>query len=236
MEILGVRIDNLSRSEILGKIGSFFSDGDFHQIATVNPEFVLEAQGNEESKTILNSCDLNIADGFGITLAFLRYGRKLKCRLTGADLLLEILSLAEKKKLRVFLAINKNGLSDFEEIRKTVSSSYPGLEISGADLDPKDPDFAVSTGSCDILLCNFGHPEQEAFIWQQKNARISLGMGVGGSFDYLTGMAKRAPLIMRRIGLEWLWRLLVQPKRWRRIRNAVVVFPIRIAFSKNNAK
>lgn len=229
MEILGIRIDNLSGSEILEKIGSFFSDGNFHQIATVNPEFILEAQRNEESKRILNSCNLNVADGFGITLAFLRYGRKLKCRLAGADLVPEILRLAEKRKLRIFLAINRKGLSSFEEVRAAILKDHPDLDISGADLDPKNPDFAVSTGSCDILLCNFGHPEQEAFIRQQKNARISLGMGAGGSFDYLTGKAKRAPLIMRRIGLEWLWRLLLQPKRWRRIRNAVVVFPIRIA-------
>ena len=99
MNILGVRIDNLSYSEVLGKIELFLGDGKFHQIATINPEFILEAQKNEEFKNILNGCDLNIADGIGIKFAFWRFGKLLKTRIAGADLMDKILEMADEKKL-----------------------------------------------------------------------------------------------------------------------------------------
>jgi len=86
-EILGIRIDNLTKIEIQQKVESFLTGDKFHQIATINPEFILAAQENMEFKNILNSCDLNIADGFGIKLAFWRYGKFLKYRMAGIDLM-----------------------------------------------------------------------------------------------------------------------------------------------------
>ena len=120
MDVLGININNLSKEQILGRINFFLSENKFHQIATINPEFTLEAQKNLRFRKVLNSCDLNIADGFGIKLAFLRFGRKLKCRLAGADLMMEILKIAQEKKLPIFLAINKDGLSSFEEIKEAI--------------------------------------------------------------------------------------------------------------------
>ena len=121
MDILGVKIDNLSKKEILEKIEYFLNEPKFHQIATVNPEFILEAQKNEQFKNILNSCDLNIADGIGIWFAFLRFGKYLKSRITGADLMLEILKMANDRRLGIFLACRKDGLSSFEETKKSIN-------------------------------------------------------------------------------------------------------------------
>jgi N-acetylglucosaminyldiphosphoundecaprenol N-acetyl-beta-D-mannosaminyltransferase len=228
MDILGVKIDNLYHQEILAKISQFFEDGRFHQIATVNPEFVLEAQKNPEFKNILNGCDLNVADGFGLNLAFWRFGKKLKTRFTGIDLMLEILKLAEDRGLGVFLACRKDGLSNFEETRAAILKKYPKLRIIGENLDKNTRSYIIPDTSYMILLCNFGAPEQEIFINSQKNVILGIGLGIGGSFDYLTGKVKRAPSWMRKFGLEWLFRLIQQPNRWRRIWNAIVIFPIKI--------
>jgi N-acetylglucosaminyldiphosphoundecaprenol N-acetyl-beta-D-mannosaminyltransferase len=244
MKILGVRIDNLSQREILEKIESFLSEDGFHQIATINPEFVLAAQKNEEFKNILNNCALNVADGIGIEFAFWRLKDKLRCRMAGADLMHEILRIANEKSLSVFLATNKNGLSSYEETRKALSKKYPNIIFNGANLDPQchsglDPEsiwipnqVRDDKENIKILFVNFGAPFQEKFINSVKNDTISLAMGVGGSFDYATGKLQRAPKSMRIFGLEWLWRLILQPKRWKRIWNAVIVFPIKVILSK----
>lgn len=267
MEILGIKVDNLSKQEILEKTESFLSDGKFHQIATINSEFILAAQKDEEFKDILNNCTLNIADSMGIKFAFWWMKDKLKYRMTGADLMQEILKLANEKNLSVFLAVNKNGLSSYEETRDALSEKYPKVEFSGENIDPKN--CHMSHFTCHgALLCNFGAPYQEKFINSVKNdspPHLSVGlsddttgvtfendnlnsnfdlrpqrcggilgvaMGVGGSFDYATGKLKRAPQIMRILGLEWLWRLILQPKRWKRIWKAVIIFPIKVIFNK----
>lgn len=237
MNILGVKIDNLARYEILGKIEFFLNEPKFHQVATVNPEFVLEAQKNSEFQEILNNCNLNVADGIGLKYAFWRFRRHLKSRMAGADLVLEILKIANVKNLKIFLAINKEGLSSFEEIKTALSKAYPRLQIEGIVLDKNTVHCSLITDHC-ILFCNFGSPQQELFINSVKCDRIRLAMGVGGSFDFLTGKARRAPIFMRKIGFEWLWRVF-QPQTWehkkkrlKRIWKAVVVFPIKIIFNK----
>jgi len=247
MEVLGVRVDNLTRAEILAQARNFLNEKKFHQIATINPEFIVTAQKDAKLKKILNNCDLNVADGTGINFAFWRRGERLKFRLPGADLMDEILKLAEEKNLKIFLAANKNGLSTWEETRDAILNKYPKLIISGANLschsrldresseeiaNPKLDSFVRGN---DILFCNFGAPDQEKFLNSLKSAgndNIRLAMGVGGSFDYLTGKISRVPVWMRNLGLEWLGRLIKQPGRAKRILNAVIVFPIKIIFIK----
>lgn len=238
MEILGVRIDNLSKAEILEKIKYFLKEEKFHQIATINPEFILEAQKDTEFKNILNNCDLNIADGMGIRFAFLKKGEKLKYRMAGADLLDEILKIANENNLSIFLAANKGGLSSWEETAKVIHQAYPTIKVSGVNLGKnysKEKNYELRNMNYEIVICNFGAPFQEKFIYSlrnQKYDKIRLTIGVGGSFDYLTGKMKRAPIFMRNLGLEWLWRLIQQPSRMSRIFNATIIFPIKIIMNK----
>jgi len=233
MRLLGVRIDNLSRTEILEKIESFLSEDSFHQIATINPEFILTAQKDKEFKNTLNGCALNVADGIGIKFAFWRLNGKLKYRLAGVDLMHKILRIANEKKLSVFLAVNKNGLSSYKETHDALSKEYPDVIFFGDNIDPLNFSlYNIQNTKYEILFCNFGAPHQEKFLNSLKSAKIRLAMGVGGSFDYVTGKLQRAPRAMRIFGLEWLWRLILQPKRWRRIWNAVIVFPIKIILFK----
>ena len=236
MNILGVKMDNLFKKEILEKIEYFLNEPKFHQIATVNPEFILEAQKNEQFKNILNSCDLNIADGIGIGFAFLRFGKYLKSRITGADLMLEILKIASNRGLGIFLACRQDGLSSFEETKNAILKIYPKLKVQEIPV-PEALRLTYVNRSASgtvnaILFCNFGAPQQELFINSVKNDSIRLAMGVGGSFDFLTGKIKRAPKWMQFLGFEWLWRLILQPKRIKRIFNAIIIFPIKIILCK----
>lgn len=236
-QILGVKIDNLKRREIIECIEKFLDEPQFHQIATVNPEFILEAQKNQNFKNILNNSNLNIADGFGIRLAFLWRGKWLKTRMAGADLMMEILRIAESRGLEIFLACRKDGLSSFEEIQEAILKIYPNIKIFGGEFNIKDGVIASEAWQSQnqndfkIVLVNFGAPHQEIFINRLKSDRIRLAMGVGGSFDFLTGKIRRAPVFLRQIGLEWLWRFLQEPSyRAKRIFRAIIIFPIRIIF------
>ncbi len=227
MDILGIPIDVLTREEILLRVKTFLKEPKFHQIATINPEFLREAEKNTDFRTVLLDTDLCVADGFGIVLAGLLRGTYIE-RFPGTDLMNEILSLANEQTLSVYLAVNKDGLSSFEEIKMAILKKYPRLIIDGANIDVWNfGNWKLEIGNSAIILCNFGAPVQELFLTQLKAdfSALRLAMGVGGSFDYLTGKQKRAPQFLRAIGLEWLWRLIRQPKRWRRIWNALVVFP-----------
>lgn len=235
MNILGAKIDNFSRAEILAKIKFFLQEKKAHQIATINPEFILQAQKDNDFKNILNNCDLNVADGIGIWFAFLRQGKYLKNRLTGVDLMLEILKISAKKNLSIFLVSHSEALSSWEETRDVILKKYPNLKIAGIKIDKNSINSQLPVIDSSIVFCNFGAPQQEKLLYSlknQKNSKIRLLMGIGGSFDFLTGRIKRAPKCIRIAGLEWLWRFLQEPKyRAKRIFKAVIVFPIKIIFN-----
>lgn len=234
--ILGVPISLDSKEKVLEKIGNFLREDRFHRIATVNPEFLVLASRDNRFRENLLSADLRVADGFGMVLAGLLQGEEVP-RFPGADLLLNVLSIAEKDEYSVFLAIRQDGLSSYEEIHSALLKKYPKLFVSGENFSSSNRDPQCSTLDS-IVICNFGAPEQEVFLESLRgNPRgIRLAIGVGGSFDFLTGKQKRAPHWLRVLGLEWLWRLILQPKRWRRIWNAVVVFPVKVSLRSSTPK
>lgn len=234
IEILGVPISVDGRERVLEKVGSYLREARFHRIATVNPEFLVLACQNKLFRENLRAADLRVADGFGIVLAGLLQGEEVP-RFPGADLLHDILSLAEKDGYPIFLAIRRDGLSSYEEIREALLKKYPNLLVDGVNIDVKSlKNYQLPTTSYQLLLCNFGAPDQELFLESLRNTPggIRLVMGVGGSFDYLTGKQKRAPQCVRTVGLEWLWRLMLEPWRFKRIWNAVVVFPVKVLLQK----
>lgn len=228
MKVFGVPIDNLSRAAILDRIEHWLIEGGFHRIATINPEFLLLAQSHPNFRTALQKADLRIADGVGIHFPFWLAGEKLLDRFPGADLLPEILKLAEANGYPVALAVHEQGLSNAEQIKTALLEQYPKLQVEMLSLREPEQSQAV------ILLCNYGAPLQELYLetFRTRNTNFRLVMGVGGAFDFITGVILRAPYIMRRLGFEWLWRLLQQPSRFRRIWNAVVVFPVKVLSQK----
>jgi N-acetylglucosaminyldiphosphoundecaprenol N-acetyl-beta-D-mannosaminyltransferase len=234
MKVFGVSINYGSREEILAQLKGFLDEPKFHRIATVNPEFLVMAERRPDFKRVLLAADLCVADGFGIVLISWLEGKKIT-RFTGADLMQDVLALSQDKGSRVFLSLKHNGLSSYTEIRAALLKKYPRLSVDGCDLPMRDMEsWTARLGRSEVVLCNFGAPRQELFLERLRTSpgALRLAIGVGGSFDFLTEKLPRAPRVVRAYGLEWLWRLVLQPKRWRRIWDAVAVFPALVALSK----
>jgi N-acetylglucosaminyldiphosphoundecaprenol N-acetyl-beta-D-mannosaminyltransferase len=224
INILGINLAKAGKKEILKTIGAFLTDGKKHYLVTPNPEILLLAEKDEEFFHILNKADIAIPDGIGLKFAALAMGENLKIT-AGSDLTGNILELARKMKIKVAIMNWEKSLSRKESIAGALKKKYPGLifEVLAVSRAAK----GAPTTDAEIIFCNQGAPFQEKFIYhglvKWPNARLAIG--VGGAFDFLTGKIKRAPDFMRAAGLEWVWRLAREPKRYKRIFNAVMVFP-----------
>ena len=232
--ILGVRISNLDRPGLLAKAREFLAGGQQHFIVTPNPEIILAASRDEELFYILNSADLSLGDGVGVKLAGWLEGKNIK-RVTGAEFSFDLLELAVAEKVKVGVIIWKKGLSKKIEVEKALRGKYPTLEFIVEEID-RNPTAEVSREFLDfmpkLILVGLGNPSQEKFIFhnEKKIPSAKIMMGVGGTIDFLTGRRKRAPKILRLIGLEWLWRFFTSPqavgqKRSQRVIDAVIRFP-----------
>ena len=233
-EILGVEIDNINLVESLKKISDFLNSADQHYVVTINPEFIVEAQKNEEFKNILNGADLAVCDGFGLVLA--TFGR-LK-RETGVDLSQKLLE-DQIKNAKIFL------LGGAGESAKILMAKYSQTVVGGEqggvvnsqtfDLDNNEIILKkINSSGANILLVAFGQVKEENWIIRNliKLPDVKVAIGVGGTFDYLSGNVKRASKWLRSIGLEWLFRLFIQPQRFGRIFNATVKFLWLVIFKK----
>ncbi len=231
IDILGIKLSKTDRKKALDKVEDFLRSKKCNQVVTPNPEIILDAIHDEELFYIINSADLALPDGFGLKVASWFNGNDLK-RVTGADLTRDILKMAEDKGVKVALINWKEGLSSKRDIDKAIRKQYPKLEFFSENLNRTDNKLSDDLFAFDpkIVFVNFGAPYQEKFIHHTvKGAKgVRVALGVGGSFDFITGRAKRAPKALRFIGLEWIWRLIIAPrKRIKRIFRAVVIFPFK---------
>ncbi|MCK5122903.1 MAG: WecB/TagA/CpsF family glycosyltransferase [Candidatus Pacebacteria bacterium] len=233
IKILGVKIDKINNQKILDKVEGFLLSNKQNYIVTLNSEIILKTQKDEEYFHILNNADLSITDGIGLKLAGLVSGCNIE-RIPGADLTKQILQIAQNKKLKIAVLNWRGGLSEKEDIEKALIKKYHGLEFIIEDIERDFVNFTETESFVNlqnfepaILFVALGAPYQEKLIYHNlsKIPSVKLALGVGGSFDFISGKIKRAPLLFQKLGLEWLWRLIMQPKRWKRIYNAVIVFP-----------
>lgn len=229
VKILGVRIDNFSVEEIKKNI--LYILGNIPEqkfITTLNPEIILKAHQDKNYRDILNGADLNICDGFGLKLISMLRNQPIKSRFAGADLTDFLLETADRRKLKIFVVAAKNSLSMPNDIERAIMEKYPNLTAKSEYIGGSQDNVQNAIiREAEIIFVNFGVPKQEKFIWENraKFPKAKILVGVGGAFDFLTGRLKRAPKILRDAGLEWLWRLLQEPKRIRRICRAVIIFP-----------
>jgi N-acetylglucosaminyldiphosphoundecaprenol N-acetyl-beta-D-mannosaminyltransferase len=228
-EILGVRIDNLSIDEIKEKILYIFDNSPQQKfITTLNPEILVRAHQDEKYRNILNSADLNVCDGFGLKLISFLRNYPIRDRFAGVDLADFLLETADPRKLRILVVTAKNSLSLPSEIEQAIGARYPYLSVKSEYFPPGQNIFPNAIiKEAEIVFVNFGAPEQEKFIFENraKFPKAKILIGVGGTFDFLTGKISRAPYFLRALGLEWLWRLIMEPKRIRRICHATIIFP-----------
>lgn len=235
INIMGVNVNTYNEDETAGLVEELIASEKQHFLVTPNPEIILKAMEDEEFFTILNLADLSIPDGIGLKFAGWCLGVNLK-RVVGSDLSKKLLGIAAKKGYRIAVVNWSRGLSKKADIETYLKKEHPSLLYSVIDIDRESsPDFTgLNSFKPLIVFVGLGAPWQEKFMYHElkriPSARIALG--IGGTFDFLTGKTVRAPRIFRLLGLEWLWRLANQPagqRIWRlkRISRAVFVFPYR---------
>jgi N-acetylglucosaminyldiphosphoundecaprenol N-acetyl-beta-D-mannosaminyltransferase len=219
----------------LDRIGRLAAEPGQHLVATVNPEFVMRAQRDPDFARVLESAALCLADGTGVVWALRRQGCGLAGPVTGTDLVPALAGLCARLGLRLFLL--GAGLGVASALAEQLRASHPNLEVAAhsgsADPGADEENLRlIREHRTQVLLVAFGAPKQELWIDRLKGRLgVSVAIGVGGAFDFLTGRVPRAPAWMRGAGLEWLHRLVRQP--WRARRMAVLpVYAIRVIRSK----
>lgn len=225
-KILDIEIPVDSRKTILEKILKYLKQGPkFAHIVSLNPENLVISKENNEFKKILQTAQIKIIDGTGIVLAAKLLKIKAGERYPGVDLMSDLIKQAVIGRLRVLLIGGKGNLA--LSLSKCYSRGYPEAKFVGIEgvKNIKKPAkkeenrvFAiVSDLKPHLIFVAFGSPDQELWIERHKDKFTgAVCMGVGGSFDYAGGLVSRAPVWIRKIGLEWLYRLFIQPWRWRR--------------------
>lgn len=242
VNILGVKIDNLKKLEVLEVVKKFLTDGRQHYIVTPNPEMAVAVEKDNDFLEILNKADLAIPDGFGLILASHYLRRPLSEKIHGVDLMLDLCRLAEQKNYSIYLFGGEEGIA--KKAAENLVKIFPKLKVAGAESGGIINDYEltiknnqkISFTSPDILFVALGAGKQEKWIVKnlQKFPSIKIAMGVGGAFDFIAGKIKRAPGWMRKIGLEWLWRLFLQPWRLKRVFTATIKFSWKVI--KNGRK
>ncbi len=235
--LLGVRVDDVTMDETLAQVGAFVQAGGPHQIVTVNPEFVMAAQHNQAFADVLHRADLAVPDGAGLALAARWTQQQLRGRVAGVELCERLASLSAQYGWRLFLLGAAPGVAD--EAAAALKRRFPAMVLAGTFAgSPRPVDEAhiqslIAAAKPDVLLVAYGAPAQDLWIARnQPLLQVPVAIGVGGTFDYLSGRVLRAPLWMQRLGLEWLFRLVRQPWRWKRIWTAVVRFPLAVWWSR----
>ncbi|MEA3398658.1 MAG: WecB/TagA/CpsF family glycosyltransferase [Patescibacteria group bacterium] len=235
INILGINLNILSRTAVIKKIEEFLKDGKQHYIVTPNPEIVLKAQKDEEYFYIINKADIQLMDGMGLKIAGWMMGKNIP-RVTGADIVKDILKFCEEQKIKIAIVNKRGGLSDPEETSKALKNQFPGLDFVIKEFNVNEDMFDYSQFnffSPKIIFSALGAPYQEKFIYHglSRMPYAKLCLGIGGAFDFFTRKIKRAPKIFRVLGLEWFWRLINLPfytdrlSRLKRICAAIFIFP-----------
>ncbi len=232
-EILGVKIDDYTLEECGREIKNSLVSGKQHFIATPNPEFIVLAQKDKEFFNILNSAKMSLPDGIGMLFANIYLHKKIIHRITGNDAINIIASVAEQKKYSIYLLGGDRGVT--KKAGEALKKKFPNIKIAGtydgSIQDVKNVEARalenIQRAAPDILFVALGHGKQEKFIFHNlaKLPTVKIAIGVGGALDYLSGKKLRAPKFVQKIGLEWLYRLALEPKRWKRIVDAVIIFP-----------
>lgn len=192
-----------------------------HQVVTLNAEMLYRAQYDTSFRDLLNQADLVVPDGHGVVWAGRRLGCPFPERVTGIDLIYSLVSYAAREKWRIFLLGGVSGVAEAAALK--LRQKYPGLHVAGtehgyfSETEIVPVLRKIRATRPDLLLVALGSPRQEFFIWVHRRELGALvAIGVGGSLDVLAGRLRRAPVFFQRLHLEWLYRVLQEPSRWRR--------------------
>lgn len=225
-KLLSVQVEFKSEKDILEKILLYMcTSGPFLHIVSINPEILVQAEHDEYFRNILSEGDFQLPDGVGVLLGCSILGIQVQKKIPGVDFMNSLLKSCNKSSLRVLFLGGKADLA--EKVANRYKKLYPSSTFKGiqgiSDIsNPKETEneeiiSIVADYKPQILFVAFGSPFQEKWIYKHKDSLKGIVcMGVGGGFDFVAGTVPRAPELVRSIGLEWLFRLVVEPWRWRR--------------------
>lgn len=215
VNVLAINFDNVDLSETIERIGEMIEKRGCYQIGTLNPEYVVQAQTSKQLMRVIAKMSLVVPDGIGIILAAKIKGLGKLERIRGGDLVEKLAELCVKKKYKIGLVGGERGVAQkaFEALQK----KFPGLK-GFAQLEMRFESIEKEKPQVLLTALSFQGPIWiDQLLTKLKKKEISLvALEVGGVFNYLAGKAKKPPKIIERIGLEWLWRLITEPWRWRR--------------------
>lgn len=220
IDVLGVGFDNLTMDEAVDAALKLMEGREARYVCTPNPEIVMAAKGDAALRSALSGADMVLADGVGVTKAAAMLGTPLKSRVPGIDFAQNVIARLAGIGGSVYLFGAKPGVA--EAAAKKLTAKFPGIVVAGTSDGYFSDDSGIiekiNAASPDFLMVCLGSPKQEN--WMASNAgALSCGLmaGLGGSLDVLAGNVQRAPEAWRMLGLEWLYRVIKEPKRIGRI-------------------
>lgn len=220
-QVLGCYIDRVDMQEALDRIALFIKQGRSAMVVTLNAEIIYRAMEYQELQTAINRAELITPDGIGVIWAGKILGLSFPERVTGIDLLHALCRQAAENKWRLFLLGAAPQVA--EQAGAKLAEEFPGLIICGVrdgyfkEQEEDDLIDAINKARPDIVAVALGAPKQEFWMSKYKNViKASVMIGVGGSLDVLSGLKKRAPQWIIKLNMEWLYRLLCEPGRWKR--------------------
>lgn len=239
--VLGVRVDDVTMPEALARVDELMQEPRLHQIVTVNPEFIVAAQNDPTFARALAESDLNLPDGANLLRAAQAQGTPLRERVAGTDFVWYLSGLAATAGWKVFLLGGREGVGGQAAAR--LQARYRNLKIVGMFEGSPDKEDApeilarINESGAEMLFVAYGAPAQDIWIHHHRNEMksVRVAVGIGGAFDFIAKKVRRAPSWMQRVGLEWLFRLVMQPWRARRQWNLVVFIRMMLRQKKGDS-
>ncbi|MBV9233791.1 MAG: WecB/TagA/CpsF family glycosyltransferase [Candidatus Eremiobacteraeota bacterium] len=220
LEILGCRVDAIDADEATARIVAFAQEGRAAQVVTLGTEMVVYAQRDTRFRAIVNAAALSLCDTVGVLAVARRRGVRLAERVTGVELVERLCAGAAARGLPVYFL---GGARDVAAAAAaSLQAKFPNLRVAGARdgyfRDEASPEIAaaIAHSGARLLFAGMGFPRQEFWLAEHLAQTRCVGIGVGGSFDVIAERIPRAPRLICRLGLEWLYRLVREPWRWRR--------------------
>ncbi len=222
VELFGLRIDNLTLPESLDRIEELIRAGPTHQHVVVNVDKVVKSHRDPALRQAILECDMVNVDGQPVVWASRLLGQPLKERVAGIDLFQALIRRCAERGYRVYLLGAEQEV--VADVVRVLQAREPKLVVAGwrngywAPAEEEQVAVAIRDARPDVLFVAISSPKKELFVNRWKSTmQVPFVMGVGGTFDVVAGRVRRAPRWMQRVGLEWLFRLLQEPRRmWRR--------------------
>jgi len=241
--IWDIPIDQVNMEQAKARLVDIMEEDGLNIIVTPNPEIIMNAVKDKELKNLLQNSTLAIPDGISIVYASRIMGKPLEERIAGIDFLTQVLELLDERKMGIYLLGGRPGAEGektvSEKAGENMKKRYPGLIVSGnhhgyfGPEEEKDIVEKIRESGASFLCVAMGSPRQEKFLDANKAQLTNIrgAMGVGGSLDVWAGAVNRAPAFYQNHGLEWLYRLIKEPVRFKRMAK-IPLFMVKVLITK----